>query len=128
LLERIYPRSRTLAFLPHCIPRVLGKLPRAIGLSICAALEYAADSSFSLFFEDYYGRGGRRLHSAPEIQDLIVRSGLGDLFLWHGAEEMAHRHVAFDLARHFGARYMHRIVGASLVAAVALTLHLENYG
>jgi len=121
LLERIYPGSRTLAFLAHCIPRVFRKLPRPIALSICAALEYSADCTFSLFFEDYYGPGGRRFHSDPEIQDLIVRSGLGDLFLWHGAEEMAHRHVAFDLARHFGARFFHRIAGASLVAGIALT-------
>jgi predicted metal-dependent hydrolase len=74
----------------------------------------------SIFFEHFYGSGERRYHPDSNIHDLSVRSGLGDLFLWHGAEEMGHRNVAFEVSRYFGAGYIDRIMGGTLFLIVAV--------
>lgn len=45
-----------------------------------------------------------------------------DLLRWHGAEEVEHRAVAFDLFRHEGGGYLQRIVGLAEVGPVLLWL------
>ncbi|WP_405180236.1 metal-dependent hydrolase [Nocardia sp. NBC_01377] len=47
---------------------------------------------------------------------------VADLFRWHGAEEVEHRHVAHDVAVYFGAGYLRRAAVMSLVFPVFLTL------
>jgi hypothetical protein len=45
-----------------------------------------------------------------------------DLLRWHGAEEVEHRAVAFDLFQHEGGGYFHRLVGLAEVGPVLLWL------
>ena len=87
-------------------------VPRRLGLAYSAAIEYAADTFLTLFFESYYrGDGPRAFHPDPQVQELAERSGIAALYLWHGAEEIGHRHVAFDVMRSQGAGYPTRVLG-----------------
>lgn len=47
---------------------------------------------------------------------------MADLFRWHGAEEVEHRHVAHDVAVYFGAGYVRRAALMLLVFPIFLTL------
>ncbi|MEV0294200.1 metal-dependent hydrolase [Nocardia sp. NPDC050710] len=47
---------------------------------------------------------------------------VADLFRWHGAEEVEHRHVAHDVAVYFGAGYMRRAAIMMIVFPIFLTL------
>lgn len=47
---------------------------------------------------------------------------MADLFRWHGAEEVEHRHVAHDVAVYFGAGYLRRAGLMLLVFPIFLTL------
>ncbi|MGY2007896.1 metal-dependent hydrolase [Nocardia gipuzkoensis] len=47
---------------------------------------------------------------------------MADLFRWHGAEEVEHRHVAHDVAVYFGAGYVRRAGLMLLVFPIFLTL------
>ncbi|MET7767484.1 metal-dependent hydrolase [Nocardia sp. NPDC005366] len=51
---------------------------------------------------------------------------VADLFRWHGAEEVEHRHVAHDVAVYFGAGYMRRAAVMTLVFPIFLTLVLRG--
>lgn len=50
---------------------------------------------------------------------------LADLFRWHGAEEVEHRHVAHDVATYFSDSYLHR-VGAMLLALSFVALSFQR--
>jgi len=45
-----------------------------------------------------------------------------DLFRWHGAEEVEHRHVAHDVAVYFGAGYVRRAAIMTIVFPIFITL------
>jgi uncharacterized protein len=45
-----------------------------------------------------------------------------DLLRWHGAEEVEHRHVAFDLFKHVGGSYLNGVLAMLVVAPVMLGL------
>lgn len=45
-----------------------------------------------------------------------------DLLRWHGAEEVEHRHVAFDLFKHAGGSYLSGVLAMLVVAPVMLGL------
>ena len=45
-----------------------------------------------------------------------------DLLRWHGAEEVEHRHVAFDLFKHVGGSYLNGVIAMLVVAPVMLWL------
>lgn len=47
---------------------------------------------------------------------------MADLFRWHGAEEVEHRHVAHDVAVYFEAGYVRRAAVMTLVFPIFLTL------
>ena len=49
-----------------------------------------------------------------------------DLLRWHGAEEVEHRSVAFDLFRAQGGGYLQRLVGLAEVAPVLLFLWIRG--
>ncbi|WP_067471818.1 metal-dependent hydrolase [Nocardia amamiensis] len=51
---------------------------------------------------------------------------MADLFRWHGAEEVEHRHVAHDVAVYFGAGYLRRAGLMTLVFPIFLTLVLRG--
>ncbi|HUO39257.1 MAG TPA: metal-dependent hydrolase [Mycobacterium sp.] len=50
---------------------------------------------------------------------------LADLFRWHGAEEVEHRHVAHDVATYFSDSYWHRI-GAMALAVSFLAVSFQR--
>lgn len=45
-----------------------------------------------------------------------------DLLRWHGAEEVEHRHVAFDLFKHVGGSYVGGVLAMLVVAPVVIAL------
>lgn len=49
-----------------------------------------------------------------------------DLLRWHGAEEVAHRSVAFDLFTHLDGRYLHRVRAMLITAPVMLWLWVRG--
>ncbi|MFI9505306.1 metal-dependent hydrolase [Nocardia sp. NPDC052566] len=51
---------------------------------------------------------------------------VADLFRWHGAEEVEHRHVAHDVAVYFGAGYVRRAAVMTLVFPIFITLVLRG--
>lgn len=53
--------------------------------------------------------------------ELGVDPVIKDLFRWHGAEEVEHRHVAHNVARYFSKGYVRHVV-ASVLATVLLIL------
>jgi predicted metal-dependent hydrolase len=76
-----------------------------------------------------------------DLEKFDANPMVADLFRWHGAEEVEHRSVAFDVATHFGAGYVQRYVmfvagsGGLLITVVRGTKFLvsrdpslPNYG
>jgi len=126
VVDDLFPGSPILALLQRGFPAYVDRLPEKVGLGFAAAIEYAADCFFAVFFERYYGHGpdARRFHADPDLDALAVRSGVAELFVWHGAEELAHRHVAFDVMQARGAGYRHRLLGLLMVAAHSHVLGL----
>src|SRR3546814_13461965 len=45
---------------------------------------------------------------------------MAHLFLWHAAEEVAHRHVAYDVSHHISGGYLHRAAALVPLAGLAL--------
>ncbi|MFC9659668.1 metal-dependent hydrolase [Nocardia sp. NPDC127606] len=77
-------------------------------VAIVAALEH---------FTSYLGDWGLNAHGWDSTLDPKVL----DLFRWHLAEEVEHRHVAFDVFTHLDGRYLRR-VRAWLLAAPMLAV------
>ncbi|MFC9872724.1 metal-dependent hydrolase [Nocardia salmonicida] len=77
-------------------------------VAVVAALEH---------FTSYLGDWGLNAHGWDRTLDPEVL----DLFRWHLAEEVEHRHVAFDLFTHLDGRYLRRI-RAWMIAAPMLTI------
>jgi predicted metal-dependent hydrolase/bacterioferritin-associated ferredoxin len=113
LTEELFPQSRSMRRLAAGLFRGSERFPEWLALSMCAAFECGADAFFSVFFERYFGDGPDAgvIHADPLIQALAVRSGILDLFVWHGAEELAHRHVAFEVMQARATPYALRVLG-----------------
>jgi len=124
VVDEIFPGSSGLQRLHTGLPQYLDRLPEGIALAFCAAIEHAADCFFSVFFERYFGTGSDAGHvgTDPALYDATARSGLADLFVWHGAEELAHRHVAFDVMQARGTRYAERVIGFALLVTHSTAL------
>src|SRR3546814_7851182 len=52
--------------------------------------------------------------------DTDVDPEMAQLFLWHAAEEIEHRHVAYDVYQHIGGGYVRRV--AAMVPLAGLIL------
>lgn len=51
---------------------------------------------------------------------------MADLYRWHGAEEVEHRHVSYDVAKYFGMDYLAQAVAGMLVSVVFFTVILRG--
>ena len=126
LLDHIYRDNRALHRCAHGMVGGIERVSTRVGLAVSAYFEHLADCAFAAFLQDYYGRN-RRFSTDPTVHDLIDRSGVGALFLWHAGEEMSHRHVAFDVMRASGAGWFTRLAAVGLRAVVRphirVTLH-----
>lgn len=91
-------------------------------LAICVAFECTADCTFAIFFERYYRT--RRYHTDPAVNETAVRSGMADLFHWHGAEEFSHRHVAYEMMLAKGGTCWTRVAGFGIFTVLAVWLLL----
>ena len=47
--------------------------------------------------------------------DMGVDPTLADLYRWHGAEEVEHRHVSYNVAKYFGMDYFAQAASGALV-------------
>ncbi|WP_280445032.1 metal-dependent hydrolase [Nocardia brasiliensis] len=57
-----------------------------------------------------------------DLEKFDAEPRIADLFRWHGAEEVEHRHVAHDVAVYFGAGYLRRAAIMTFVFPTFLTL------
>ncbi len=121
LLDHVYRDNRALHRCAHGMVGGVDRLSMRMGLAVSAYFEHLADCAFAAFLEDYYGRN-RRFSSDPAVHDLIDRSGVGALFLWHAGEEMSHRHVAYDVMRASGAGWFTRLAAVGLLGMQAVLL------
>ncbi|MFV8048464.1 metal-dependent hydrolase [Mycobacterium sp. 48b] len=58
--------------------------------------------------------------------DADVDPTLCDLYRWHGAEEVEHRHVSYNVAKYFGMDYVAQAVSGVLVSVVFFALLLRG--
>ncbi|MFE3445278.1 metal-dependent hydrolase [Nocardia sp. NPDC059180] len=57
-----------------------------------------------------------------DLEGKNADSRMADLYRWHGAEEVEHRHVAHDVAVYFGAGYLRRAIPMLLVFPLFIVL------
>lgn len=101
LLEEIYPRAWGLPRLGAQMLTRYRDEPLHERLAVAAGYEYASDCIFGAVYEVHF-REGQRFHRDPRVHDALLASGVGPLFSWHALEELAHRHVAFEVATALG--------------------------
>ena len=58
--------------------------------------------------------------------DMDVDPTLCDLYRWHGAEEVEHRHVSYNVAKYFGMDYLAQVAAGLMVTAVFFTMLLRG--
>lgn len=58
--------------------------------------------------------------------ELGVDPTLSDLYRWHGAEEVEHRHVSYNVAKYFGMDYVAQAAAGVLASAVFFTMVLRG--
>jgi uncharacterized protein len=92
------------------VPRPLRKTWLITRLSAIAAIEH-----FTAVLGDWI------LNGSAELDVVGADPAMLDLLRWHGAEEVEHRAVAFDLFEHVSGSYVRRLVSMILVA-IALTV------
>ena len=51
---------------------------------------------------------------------------LCDLYRWHGAEEVEHRHVSYNVAKYFGMDYLAQVVSGVMVSVVFFVMLLRG--
>jgi uncharacterized protein len=64
--------------------------------------------------------------NAEALDEAGADAVMVDLLRWHGAEEVEHRAVAFELFRHEGGGYLQRLVGLAEVGPVLLWLWVRG--
>lgn len=58
--------------------------------------------------------------------DMHVDPTLADFYRWHGAEEVEHRHVSYNVAKYFGMDYLAQALSAALVTVVVFSMVLRG--
>ncbi len=58
--------------------------------------------------------------------DMDVDPTLSDFYRWHGAEEVEHRHVSYNVAKYFGMDYFAQAVSGVLVTFVVVVMVLRG--
>lgn len=58
--------------------------------------------------------------------ELDVDPTLADLYRWHGAEEVEHRHVSYNVAKYFGMDYFAQAAAGVLVSVVFFTMAMRS--
>lgn len=96
------------------LPKMLEKQWDLFRIGIIATLEHMTCvlGKYALYNEYW-----EELGADPNMLDLIK---------WHGAEEIEHRSVAFDLYRHLGGRYIARYYQSLLIIALVLGLWVDG--
>ncbi len=96
-----------LAWYEHIAYEVLEKqVPATLRLSVTVALEhFTASLAEVALSRDFFD------HAHPQMQALL---------LWHAAEEIEHKSVAFDVLRAVDSRYWVRIVGLAIAGVVLM--------
>ncbi|MFI5756122.1 metal-dependent hydrolase [Streptomyces sp. NPDC051569] len=96
------------------------------GVPVSAALWLRFRLSLVAAIEQFTAVLGDWVLAAGELDRAGADGIMLDLLRWHGAEEVEHRAVAFDMYQHCGVseprRYVLRIVGMAVVAPVLLWL------
>lgn len=69
---------------------------------VCLSLTAAAENMTGGFAQSLF---------APGQAEKIAREDVRDLYLWHAAEEMEHRDLAYDVFERVGGNYVTRIAG-----------------
>ncbi len=113
LADRIYADCPALQAMRRLAFTRLERASLGLKLAVCAAFEFVADCLFELHFETRNVGGGAH-HPDVEVEKRLEASGVLALFLWHGIEELGHRHVAFDVMKDRGVGYGTRAFGMLL--------------
>ncbi|AHI67171.1 metal-dependent hydrolase [Burkholderia thailandensis] len=70
--------------------------------------------------EHFFGYLGNWVLHARGLDDGRADPTVVDLLRWHGAEEVEHRTVAFDIYRHLGGNYVERSIHMTIVIMILL--------
>jgi predicted metal-dependent hydrolase len=92
------------------VPRPLRRTWLVVRLSAIAAIEH-----FTAVLGEWILNESEQLGAAGADPQML------DLMRWHGAEEVEHRSVAFDVYQHLSGNYLRRLV-SMVLTAVALTV------
>jgi predicted metal-dependent hydrolase len=98
--------------------RVLGDKP--FGLELPAKYQrtwLVARVALIAGIEHYTTFLGNWVLRADALERASLDRAMLDLLLWHGAEEVEHRSVAFDLFEHIGGSYVERVAAIVLASA-----------
>jgi len=99
--------DREVAYAERAIARMERWLPRKMRLGA------------TVFLEHLTAVGAHMLFTRPELAEMMHPEALR-FWRWHGAEELEHKAVAFDLFKEAGGGYLLRVLSA--IAAVAFLL------
>jgi uncharacterized protein len=94
----------------HAVPRPLRRTWLVVRLSAIAAVEH-----FTAVLGEWI------LNETDQLEMDGADPQMLDLMRWHGAEEVEHRSVAFDVYQYFSGNYLRRLV-SMVFAAIALTI------
>jgi predicted metal-dependent hydrolase len=99
--------------------RILGERP---ALTVRARQEYLIEQlALVAAIEHVTAFLGHWILNSPGLDAADADPTMLDLLRWHGAEEVEHRCVAFDVMRHFDGRYQRR-VRAMVIAGPTLAI------
>lgn len=105
--------------------RVLGEQP--LGLKIGHTRFWLRQQlAVIASLEHFFGYLGNWVLNAHGLDEGKADPTMVDLLRWHGAEEVEHRTVAFDIYRHLGGTYPERCVHMAFV--ILLLLHYITTG